>query len=129
MNAQRVKDQPLPAEKRGISARHFRNLIAAHVLVLSVASVLLVNQNIRVAHFFGSNAREAILYVGLGSVLMAIWAYTIGGTIYGVATSLLSKSWLLVIPWALLVLCYLQYCPVGYAEDVSEFDQYLQSQR
>jgi len=129
MNAQPVQKESLPAEKRGISARHFRNLIAAHVLVLSVASILLVTQSASVAQFFGSSAREAILHVGLGSVLIAIWAYTISGTLYGVATSLLSKSWLLVIPWALLVLCYLQYCPVGYAEDVSEFVQYLQSQR
>src|SRR5688572_23860752 len=112
MNAQRVKEQPLPAEKRGISARHFRNLIAGHVLVLSVASILLFTQSASVAQFFGSKAHEAILHVGLGCVLIAIWVYTIGGTIYGVATSLLSKGWLLVIPWAVLVLCYLQYCPV-----------------
>ncbi len=129
MNAQPVQKQPLLPAKQAIPARHFRNLITCHVLILSVASILLFTEAASVAQFFGSKPNEAILHVGLGCVLIAIWTYTIGGTLYGVATSLLSKRWLLVIPWAVLVLCYLQYIPAGYAEDVSEFVQYLQSQR
>ena len=116
-------------QQRAISSQHFRRVLVGHILIVSIASVLLVMKNASVAHFFGSNPIEALLQVGLGSVLIAVWAYIIGGTVFGVVTEILSKRWLLVLPWAVIALFYVIYCPIGYVGDVSEFVQHLQSLR
>ena len=129
MNLPRKREEGPAANQRDIPGRHFRNLIGWHVLVVSIASVLLLGEGASVAHFFGTKPHEALLHVGLGCVLIAAWVYIIVVTIYGVVTALLSKGWLLILPWAAIVLLYLQYCPLGYVGDVSEFIQNLERSR
>ena len=66
-------------------------------------------------------ASDALFQIGLGCALIAMWLYLIGGTFYGVATARLSKQWLLLLPWAIIVLFYLRICPQGFVEDIIKF--------
>jgi hypothetical protein len=54
----------------------------------------------------------------LGCVFIAGWIYTLAAVFYGVLTKRLSPAWLLLIPWAAVVLFYLRLCPQGYVGDV-----------
>ena len=107
--------------QKPIPASYFKYVIAAHALVATLGSLVLVMQGASVAHYFGSNKNEALLQVGAGCVLIVMWAYLAGGILWGVLTSRLPKVWLLTLLWAAIVLPYLLNCPLGYVGDVSEF--------
>ena len=104
-----------------IPARHFHWFFAAHAIAASVASFFLVLQNATDEPYRSFRGTDAFFQVGIGCTLIALWLYLIGGTIYGVVTGRLSRWWLLLLPWAALVLYYLSVCPEGFIEDIIKF--------
>lgn len=116
-----------PVSGAAIPAPHFQWFLAAHAVFASMASIVLVFQSGTDEPYWDFQAAEALSQVGLGCVLM--WLYLIVGTLYGVASSRLPKSWLLLLLWAAIVLFYLRFCPLGYVEDISGTFRYLQRLR
>jgi hypothetical protein len=67
------------------------------------------------------DANEALVQVGLGMSLLALWAERLTSAIALVVRGRLSKWWLLAVAWGIVVSCYLAISPFGYVEDVARF--------
>ena len=110
-----------PIARPAIPACHFRWFFAAHAVIVSVASFFLVLQSASDEPYVYFRASDAFSQVGLGCVLIAIWIYLMAATLYGVITARISSWWLLLLPWAAIVLFYLRICPQGFVEDITKF--------
>lgn len=104
-----------------IPAAHFQGFLASNVAIASIVSWLIIIQGANDEPYHDFHSKDALLQVGLGCSLSVIWLYVLFGILYGVRTKRLSKAWLFVIIWAIIVLGYLQVCPLGYVEDITKF--------
>jgi len=67
------------------------------------------------------NATDALVQVGLGMCLLALWAERLTSATVSVLRGRLSKWGLMVIGWGVIVWCYLAISPFGYVEDLTRF--------
>ncbi len=64
---------------------------------------------------------DALTQLGLGAVMLGWWLYLIGAVIYGLHKKRLNPAWMMILPWALVVLFYLRCCPQGFLEDRTHY--------
>src|SRR5688500_12436365 len=106
------------ADSRCIPGSHFRWFLGLHLVIATIGSLLLVMEGASKEPFVRFIPSEAISQVGLGCFFMAVWVYIVTAVMYGVLSRRLHGAWLLVVPWAAMVLFYLRLCPEGYVADV-----------
>lgn len=64
---------------------------------------------------------QALIQVGIGSGLLALWAAWVGVVLWRVVARVVPAAWLTSIVWAVIVISYLSRSPLGYVQDLSKF--------
>lgn len=105
----------------------FSGWLGIGTVILSALSIWLIGVNARTEPFPRFLAAEALLHIGGGSILITGWMVAISAVIYGIVKRRVSAGWSLILVWAAIVLCYLQFVPRGYISDVSSWVQGISS--
>jgi hypothetical protein len=99
--------------------RRFPVWLACLILGISPLPWLLFYQGARDEPFNVFQARDAVLYLGFGSVLLVVLMELAGMVVFGMATRRLSGWWILTLPW-LAILIFLSFASASdWVGDVS----------
>ena len=91
-----------------------------HLCVLSLFSIPLILYYAVWEPFPYFHASDAITLIGGGCALLSGWGVFVGYVTYNMITKTLSHWWIAGIVWAIIVMCYLYFCPVGYIQDIQQ---------
>jgi hypothetical protein len=95
--------------------------VTAIVSAATIASALVIFLGSNEEPYFVFRPSQALIQVGVGSALMLLWVEWIGVVVWQVTHRALSPVWLSSVVWALVVMFYLSYSPIGYVQDLSGF--------
>lgn len=107
-----------PAQMRLALGIHL--LVIAVVVALSLVSLIVVVQGAEDEPYGQYRRADAILQVGVGSALMALWAAGAVLVIGLVVTRCVPAAWLVLVLWAAFCLFMLSYSPIGYLQDLEQ---------
>jgi hypothetical protein len=88
------------------------------VVLLTIASVALVVKSAADEPYIVFQPWDAFLNVGIGSLLMALWSAWVFFLCRLIGAHRLHPVWYVALPWAVLCLFYLAFCPFGYLADI-----------
>ena len=89
-----------------------------YVLALSVASIFVIYRGAYDEPYFHFKPSDCLIQVGAGIALLVLWAQLAIGVVVGVLSSRLSRYFLFILLWALIVCFYLYISPFGYVSDI-----------
>ena len=90
-------------------------------LLLSVASLFVVVQGAHDEPYGTYRRYDALVQVGGGVSLMALWCCWSAAVAVLVAARKLRWGWLVLLLWAAVCVFYLSFSPLGYLEDIEQF--------
>src|SRR5687768_15398420 len=69
----------------------------------------------------GMSKEGAIFYIGGGTVLIVLWVSWIAASVLMIARGRLHWSWVVLMPWALLNVCFVHVAIDGYMQDALNY--------
>ena len=101
--------------------RRTNSFLAASTLVLSIASFLFVVQGASDEPYMTFRTWDAVIQVGVATVLMLLWAKIAVTVIAGVARHRISNWWSPLLLWILICEFSLFDSPYGYVADMMRY--------
>jgi len=103
-----------------MSRETLQSVFAGSVLVLTVASFWVLSGAVD-EPFVHFRASEALVQVGVGSVLMLLWLQLSVGICWAAWVRRVSRWWLLLLIWCAAGFMAVQPSPFGYVQDITRF--------
>lgn len=90
-------------------------------LILTAASIFIVVQGAAYEPYYAFNLYDAFTQVVIGTLLILAWSTLALAIPILTWKRLLHPGFLLLLPWAIICIFYLSFCPLGYISDLRRF--------